>query len=109
MAKRIVTVDVFPDGSEVSVKIDNDLYNRLVRMLVENAMHNTKEDLGTHLQNILDSETKSNYEEHMSTLLYLIALIEDEIRAQNLTIKKEIEIDDEEGTASVAPEKPAES
>jgi hypothetical protein len=109
MAKRTVTVDVFPEGSEVSIKIDNDLYNRLVRMLVENAMSNTKEDLGTHLQNILDNETKSNYEEHMSTLLYIIALIEDEMRAQKLIIKKDIEIDDEEGTVNEAPEKPAES
>jgi hypothetical protein len=109
MAKKIITIEVFPDDKEVSIKIDSELYNRLVQVLVESALQNTTTDLAEYFQNILDNEVKSRYEEHLATMLELIGLIENAARAQNLTIKKDVEVDDEDGSVNVAEEKPAES
>jgi len=109
MAKKIITIEVFPEDKEVSIKIDSDLYNRLVQVLVESALKNTTTNLAEYFQNILDNDTRSRYEEHLATMLELIGLIENEVRNQGLIIKKDIEVDDEDGSVNADPEKPAES
>ena len=48
----------------------------------------------------MSNEPKNRYEYHMSTLLHLVAIIENEVRSNNLAVKKDIEVDDEDEPSS---------
>lgn len=99
MVKKKISVDIFPDNGEVSIKIDNEMYSRLSQFLIENALQANVKDLGEHFTNILTKEPTNRYEFHMATLLTLLSNIENEIKLNNLSVKKEIEIDtDDEDT-----------
>ena len=106
MAKKKISVDVFPDDAEITIKINGDLYSRITEMLVETALSVDVKDLGEHLDQILNKEPSNRYEYHISTLLLLISMIEDEIRDKKLSVKKEIEVDtdDEETKSSETPD-----
>jgi len=106
MAKKKISIDVFPDDAEVTIKVDGDLYSRITEMLVETALAVDVKDLGEHLDQIVNKEPTNRYEYHMSTLLLLISMIEDEIRDKKLSVKKEIEVetDDEDTKPSEKPD-----
>jgi hypothetical protein len=105
MAKKKISIDVFPDDAEVTIKVDGDLYSRITEMLVETALAVDVKDLGEHLDQIVNKEPTNRYEFHMSTLLLLIGMIEKEVEDKKLSVKKEIEvdIDDEEPKSSETP------
>jgi hypothetical protein len=109
MAKRKLTVDVFPDDVEVTIKVDGDLYTRISEMMFETVIVTDTKQLGEHLDKILNSEPTNRYEYHMGTLLTLISMIENEVRNNNLSVKKEIEIGDDDDDVTPSPETPAES
>jgi hypothetical protein len=100
MAKKNITVEVFPDSAEVTIKVDGDLYSRITEMLFETTLSVDVKNLDEHFTNIMANEPKNRYEYHMSTLLHLVALIENEVRANNLAVKKDIEVDDEDEPSS---------
>jgi hypothetical protein len=106
MVKKKISVDIFPDNSEVSIKIDNEMYLRLSQFLIESTLQANVKDLGDHFTNILTKEPTNRYEFHMATLLILLSNIENEIKLNNLSVKKELEIDidDEEPKSSETPD-----
>jgi hypothetical protein len=105
MAKKKISIDVFPDDAEVTIKVDSDLYIRLTELLVETALAVDVKDLGEHLDQIVNKEPTNRYEYHMNTLLLLLGMIEAEIKDKKLSVKKEIEVDtdDEEPKSSETP------
>lgn len=105
MAKKKISIDTFPENATVSIKIDNEMYSRLSQFLIESTLKANVKDLGDHFTNILTKEPANRYEYHMATLLMLLSDIENEIKNNNLSVKKEIEIDvdDEEPKSSETP------
>ena len=109
MAKRKLTVEIFPDDAEVTIKIDGDLYTPITEMMFETVIVSDPKQLGEHINNILNSEPTNRYEYHMGTLLTLISMIENEVRNNNLSVKKEIEVGEDDDDVTPSEEKPAES
>jgi hypothetical protein len=106
MAKKKITVDVFPKDTEVTIKIDNTLYIRLVEIVVESALKFEVKKLDEHFQNIISGKPQNQYELHMQTILFLVSKIEDAVREQKVAVEEEIEIgsdDDEEPKSSETP------
>ena len=105
MAKKKINVDAFPNDSEVTIKIDGEMYVRLSQLLLESTLKANIKNLGEHFTNILTKEPVNRYEYHMFTLLTLLSDIENEIKVNNLSVKKEIEldIDEEEPKSSETP------
>lgn len=109
MAKKKITVDVFPNDMEATIKVDNNLYIRLVELLVESALKADIKKLDEHFKNILSSEPKNKYEFHMQTLLFLVSKIEEAIREQNIAVEQEIEIGSDDDESTPSQEKPDEN
>ena len=87
----LINLQVIPPGSEVTIKVNSDLYVRLQQCLLEGLPFKDMEDFKATLINVKDGKSSEGIAYHLHTLIFFINLIEEAAKQQGIIQDKKFD------------------